>query len=401
MVTDEKDSSTILPNSYQSSQFQSITQSNKNGTSEQIIQTETRRTIETTMRMEHKSPHPDIQLELKESFTPSPNNFESTENYQLKTKTLFNGHLTPQLTQNNIEHNESKYSTFNTLSNGIQQNDISNENPQVNCVDFATNHTDRIDSEPKNFKSVTDHIKNIENSHLNEQTPELLLNGPYQKFKLDETTNLHEIDAFSRFNGVQQSKPYLVLDSNSQNYQNATTNTYEQDSIEKTIQNKLYKIDESETFKYQSKHDYNLKAPALVKTTTEELDALNLEPGEPPKMCYALRQPADNKKELHFEETVKNLNKNLEREPSKVLPHSVRTIPPQSTENITMKSFKAPKCSILKDKKTYDNHISQSQNPTFIPFDKIYCKNSEQIQSTDTKTENRYNDASIQVSEKV
>lgn len=58
---DEKTSIAKAPSSYHSSQIDSTSQSEKHGTTEETTFTETRCVTETTMRMEHKSPHPDIQ----------------------------------------------------------------------------------------------------------------------------------------------------------------------------------------------------------------------------------------------------------------------------------------------------------------------------------------------------
>lgn len=86
---------TLSPNSHQSSTYESVAQSNQIGSSEQIIHTETRFVTETMVRLEHKSPQPDSETDLQlsvhsvkpfESVTPVANNKGYGSLYTHKTQ---------------------------------------------------------------------------------------------------------------------------------------------------------------------------------------------------------------------------------------------------------------------------------------------------------------------------
>lgn len=86
--------------------------------------------------------------------------------------------------------------------------------------------------------------------------------------------------------------------------------------------------------------DQELKAPQMVRETFPKLDSLPirpisvqditdeiyLEPGPPPEIGYA--EAPRERRQSYVEAIEQDLEKNLEKEPSRVLPGSVRTIPP-------------------------------------------------------------------------
>lgn len=86
--------------------------------------------------------------------------------------------------------------------------------------------------------------------------------------------------------------------------------------------------------------EQELKAPQMVRETVPKLDALPirpvsvqditdevyLEPGPPPEIGFA--EAPRERRTSYVESIEQDLEKNLEKEPSRVLPGSVRTIPP-------------------------------------------------------------------------
>lgn len=94
------------------------------------------------------------------------------------------------------------------------------------------------------------------------------------------------------------------------------------------------------------KDDVALKAPQMVKDTVPRIESLMvrpvsvqditdevyLEPGPPPEIGFA--QAPRERRQSYVEIIEQDLEKNLEREPSRVLPGSVRTIPPPREKSL-------------------------------------------------------------------
>lgn len=92
--------------------------------------------------------------------------------------------------------------------------------------------------------------------------------------------------------------------------------------------------------------ELDLRAPQMVRETVPKLDALTirpvsvqditdevyLEPGPPPEIGFA--EAPRERRQSYVESIEQDLEKNLEKEPSRVLPGSVRTIPPPREKSL-------------------------------------------------------------------
>lgn len=329
-----------VPNSYHSSQTDTITKSDTHRTSsEQTVHTETCRITETTMRMEHKSPLPDIE------FNPSPRPFEIKENLDIHTKpyagnNIHNKYMTDisyavpqnhqQLTQPPQNHTELDHfkCTAETLENQKYKTyeAATQKPPHIEMANnFYTNNVTFNDvpmTAKSNCGSVFDKVKQIEKCEDDEPA--------YKPCKIGPTWNPP-----NEFPTVQYNidKPISVTPT----YQNGKITP---NPLNETIEKFSSKIHEFE--KCHWSNDSDLKAPALVKHITpfiKPTDApireqqepisvpLDLQPGEPPELCFAPRVSSERKSSL-MEKIEKTLEMDLERGPTKVLPHSVRMIPP-------------------------------------------------------------------------
>lgn len=340
----------ILPNSYHSTQTENITQSDTHGTTEQTIQTETRRVIETTMRMEHKSPHPDIEINLSSSTSPHPiatNEHVSNTEYKLNSfqqQQHQHQQSQPEIQNHFYQINDKQYEPLNV----VQQ-------PKFN-VENDINHVQSFEFDKKEYKaynSILDRIKTIERPENLIEKPlafspskKMMQNGELSYYEsLSNTPNLHTI------------QPPLE-------------NGYRYESFKVTpVQETIHKI--SHRFgEYGQMND--LKAPSLVKQATPYLNghltsddehSLSLQPGEPPQMCFAPRIPNEEKQSM-VERIEKSLERDLEKGPKKVLPHSVRTMPP-SPQCVSNEMIESTKRSIMKYTKQTDSHAMNHLNNTF------------------------------------
>lgn len=367
-----------VPNSYHSSQTDTITKSDTHRSSEQTVHTETCRITETTMRMEHKSPLPDIE------FNPSPRPFEIKENLDIHTKKYadnnnHNKYMTdiysvpqyqhPQSPQNYTEYDNNviatetlenqKYKTYETATQ---------QQPQMEMAEnLHTNNNFTLNDEPiakTNYGSVSERVKLIEKCSNDEPI--------YKPFKTEPTWKAPNDFPLTQYNFDKQSENAISV---SPTYQNGTSTP---NPLNETIEKFSNKIHEFEQCHWSN--DSDLKAPALVKHVTPIIKSsdvpineqekskcvpLNLKPGEPPKLCFAPRITSDKKPSL-MEKIEKTLEKDLERGPTKVLPHSVRMIPP-SPPPIVSEHFESSK-HIIKQSKQYDinnpnkniNHIKNT-----------------------------------------
>lgn len=453
---------TIVPSSYHSSQLESTTQSDTtHGTSEQIIMTETRCVTEKTMRMEHKSPHPDIEL-LPFYGTPKPiqtiteqSHTEKTfKHEQIQTKSptppqqskLYDlEHITPHKMQTNSNSCESiKYTTFKSsmavpdqlpadpnISMGrdipinIEPNGPSSLNnfnltpgpppeigyapdPSAVVADVAVTVTKNDD---KSYHSISDRVKLLESSLAECHDPPAggqkvfpyVQNVAHSTQSYTETMNktINEIPVLSHTpepiyrrasnvsvrslsprpsaEGIQMEKswtsPSPVPYANYyENNEHVRKNSIRETT--KAIENRIKEYDN-----YYAPNEYELKAPGLVKFITPVVPVkhnLNLEPGTPPEMCFAAR-PAGEKRTSMVETIERSLERDLERGPSKVLPCSVRMMPP-SPQNVPRLSP-----SPIKTIKPNDWHSGYTADTEETSRFSTSCTTTEQSESKSAK----------------
>lgn len=410
----------IVPSSYHSSQLESTTHSDTtHGTSEQIIMTETRCVTEKTMRMEHKSPHPDIEPPTYHHITPKPiqtiteqSHTEQTFKHEkIATKSptppqqskLYEvEHITPHQMQTNANSCETvKYTTFKSSSTplpdqlpadpnkslyrdipiNIEQN-VPHSLRKLNLtpgpppeIGYAPAPSAAVavpartiaavtKTEDKTYHSISDRVKLLENSLTECHEPPAggqkvfpyAQNGSQsiQTYTEAMTKTINEIPALSQTpepifrrasnvsvrslsprpsaEGIQMEKSWTSPSPVS--YANFLEGT---EQIRKTSIRETTKAIENRIKEYENyaPHEYELKAPSLVKymTPIAPVSDLNLEPGAPPEMCFAAPPPAGEKRTSMVETIERSLERDLERGPSKVLPCSVRMMPP-SPQNV-------------------------------------------------------------------
>lgn len=444
---------TIVPTSYHSSQLESKTQSDTtHGTSEQIIMTETRCVTEKTMRMEHKSPHPDIeppsfhitpkpmqtiteQSHTEKTFTherieaKSPSPAKQIKSYELE-------HITPHIMQP-ISCETIKYATFKSSTtlpdqlpadpNKLMCRDIPiNIEPNVPSTlsDFnltpgpppeigyapaaaspiAVTTTD-IKTEDKTYHSISDRVKLLENSlaecheppaggqkifpyvqnvvqstqsyteTLNKTIDEIpaLNQTPEPIYRRASNVSVRSLSPRPSAEAIQMEKSWTSPSPVS--YANCFENNEQlrQKSIRETTKAIEHRI------KQYTPNEYELKAPGLVKFVTPAPlnDNLNLEPGPPPEMCYAA-PPADEKRISMVETIERSLERDLERGPSKVLPCSVRTMPP-SPQNVPRLSPSPIKT--IKPNEWHSGYTADTEESRYTTS----CTNTEHTESKSAK----------------
>lgn len=338
MMTNEIVPPANVPNSYHSSQTDTITKSDTHRSSEQTIHTETCRITETTMRMEHKSPLPDIE------FNPSPRPFELNENTDMHTthymdNTNHSKHMIdtnpvpqyqhhPQSPPHRTEYDHFidtetlQHKPYTTYEMAHQRNHIDaaehlRPNGNIALIDEPAANTS-CDTR------VSERVKLIEKgSDVVEPT--------YKPFKPVPTLNVPLNDfPFARCNLEKQTDSVLHAVPPHQNGKCTPS------QLNETIEEFSSKIHEFQQCHWSNEND--LKAPALVKHAAPVMKPnvgqmkappesfyapLNLEPGEPAQLCFAPRILSDKKPSL-----LEKIEKTLEKDATKVLPHSVRMIPP-------------------------------------------------------------------------
>lgn len=378
-----------VPNSYHSSQTDTITKSDTHRSSEQTVHTETCRITETTMRMEHKSPLPDIefnptpprpQFEIKEHLDTRTNQYADNSSHNKYTADMPSVPQYQQHThsprQNHTEYNHfvsnetletQKYKPFEAAPQQQPHNEMA-ENPHTNNV---TSNDGPMTAKP-NYGSVFDKVKQIEKSTNDEPV--------YKPFKVGPTWNAASEPPLAQYNSDKPSEEAFSI---TPTYRNGAITP---NPLNETIEQFSSKIHEFEKCHWSNASD--LKAPALVKHVTPLIrpnDApikekplqeepmnvpLNLQPGEPPELCFAPRVTSDRRSSL-MEKIEKTLEKDLERGPTKVLPHSVRMIPPSPppppSQSTASEHFESSE-HMIKQTKQYDitqpnktiNHIKNT-----------------------------------------
>lgn len=155
--------------------------------------------------------------------------------------------------------------------------------------------------------------------------------------------------------------------SESEGEQKDTISTDRKSSTKQTAKMFEEKIKELEN---SPRHDYDLKAPGMVKQilprpqlerpkSVQEciLPDIYLEPGSPPEMCYAPRTERKTLERKHS--LVETIEQVVQQEgPSKILPGSVRMVPPPpKKEKLIQETF--PSKSILVPSKESSFPLSQ------------------------------------------
>lgn len=359
-----------VPNSYHSSQTDTITKSDTHRSSEQTVHTETCRITETTMRMERKSPVPDIE------FNPSPPKpFEIKENLDIYTK---------QYADNNTNN---KYMTdicsvpqYQQHTQPQQQN-LTEYNHFISTETLENQKYKPYEAAPqKQFQSEMAENLHTNNVTLNDEPMFSKTNYGSVSEKVKQIENItNDEPAHKPFGPIWIVPNELSI-----------THIYQNDTISPNPLNETIEKFSSKIHEFEKCHwpnDSDLKAPALVKHVTPSIKpneapkkeqqepinvSLNLKPGEPPELCFAPRIISDRKPSL-MEKIEKTLEKDLERGPTKVLPHSVRMIPPSPPpqppppSQTVSEHFESSK-HIIKQTKQYDinkpnkniNHIKNT-----------------------------------------
>lgn len=327
------------------------------------------------MRMEHKSPLPDIELNL------SPRPFESLDRFEGHAKAPIEI-ISPPKQQPPPQQPQYQYQHQNHTEHDRLVAPF--ENTQNTTFETATIHENQniqpIETIPKtSYSSVSNRVKTLEHCK-NEQR----IVSAYAPLTVWNTSNEPIAPAAPPFKlGVQIEKPI----SSPIDQINGTGTPY---SVHETIEKITDKVQEYQQ-SYRST-DYDLRAPALVKHVTSAVkpivngyqsqerefipEQIQLQPGEPPEICYAPR--SINERRVSIVETIeKSLEKDLERGPSKVLPHSVRTMPPSPQKSAPIDVFESTKHNIAKG---YTQHEFSEQNKHFNHIKNIFYEHNKPIQ---------------------
>lgn len=309
------------------------------------------------MRMEHKSPLLDIE------FNPSPRAFESKERFDSQTKPLFevaSNQSQQQQQHGHIDHHDQPhgcktfenitYTTFNATA-PIEPHTFVQEKPFERSYIEQEPPPPTATTTPVKYSSVSQRVKTLEQC---DQEPNLYKSAPVWNASKESPIFSTPSTATYQSNGVCTPNPV-------------------NETLEK-ISNKMQE--------YEQTHwsGYDLKAPALVKHVTPSARPFtngyeskntaisqplpNLEPGETPEFCFAPRFTSERKPSL-VERIEKSLERELEKGPSKVLPYSVRTMPP-SPQTVSTEAFESTKRTIVKQAKqpepTTEHHLHKELN---------------------------------------
>lgn len=354
-MADETNTAAIIPKSYHSSQSENITQSDSHGTTEQMIHTETRRVIETTMRMEHKSPHPDIEIQY------SPRQNQSNDIFKTETECTYQlNPIQPPPKQD--------YTPQNHIIESKPSNSITGPHNVINesVIENGINHIESYEFEKKEFKAfngVSDGAKPFGNARK-----DVVISNEIKPFQLAASKKMIENGELSYYEASSARNTPIIHKVQPPVENGYRYETFKPNAIQETIQRMAHTIEGYERVKVPESND--LKAPSLVKfatpiakTYTHEHpiandNNLNIQPGEPPEICFAPRLATEEKTSM-VQQIEKSLERDLERGPSKVLPHSVRIVPP-SPKYVASEMFGTTTRSITKQSKQYE--LSPSKN---------------------------------------
>lgn len=258
-------------------------------------------------------------------------------------------------------------------------------NAEVNAIDVKDNG--------KTYHSISDRVKLLENSltecheppvgghkvfplaptvvHSTQNYSEtmhkmineipVLHQTPEPIYRRPSDVSVRSLSPRPSAEGIAMEKHWATPSPVSHSHYSETNELVRRNSIRETtkvIENRIREYDES------SPHEYQLKAPGLVKFVTPInpiIHSVDLEPGAPPEICYAARPP--NEKRVSMVETIeRNLEKDLERGPSKVLPCSVRTMPP-SPQNVPRLSPSPIK--MIKPHEWHSGYTADTEEPKY------------------------------------
>lgn len=297
------------------------------------------------MRMEHKSPLPDIE------FNPSPRPFESKERIDIQIKPHTDVISIPQ--QQQFGHTEQDHSVATKTFEKIRYTTLEKDAPPqfIRSENYFVQEKpdSNYDSQSK-CSSVSQRIKTLEKCTQDQPV--------YKSMPIWNASNEMPIDQYHMEKQISTQSYHL---------NGMSTPNPIKDTLDK-ISTKMYE--------YEQNHlssGYDLKAPALVKSVTpaappcvngyhkfkditappsqqpqppSQQQHLNLQPGDEPEFCFAPRFATERKPSI-VERMEKSLERELEKGPSKVVPHSVRIIPP-SLQTVSSESFESSKRSIMK-----------------------------------------------------
>lgn len=389
-----------VPNSFQSSQY-ATSKSDTHGTTEQTTTTETRRVTQSTMRLEHKSPYPDLEVPnyTPRALTPSllPNydrspapfvspdksasqqqsyarnitNISSSNSYRnsgLDYPTApvdppkyakFDHSKTPQaqaIFYNPNKTNDNDNFTYHQREEFKKLNLIPGPQPEFGCMP-------KSDEENKK-ECISDRIKKLESSYkevsdapqggvkilpfgMNQSTTQ---QQSYSSTLVKQINNIPSLSKPSAFNGYATPSPRPATSTDEDDH-----GELKRQSIKETAKAFDHKISEYKS----SGNDYQLKAPGLVRTifptatprqrpkSFHELPVglsanLNLLTPEPePEMLFAPR-PAFQRNSSLVETIEQSLEKDWEKPQSRVIPGAVRMMPPSPLHHVPDSISNAP-----------------------------------------------------------
>lgn len=391
-----------MPNSYHTSQYETATKTDARGTTEQTCVTETRRVTQSTMRLEHKSPYPDIEPSsfTPKSYTPSqaPNYDRSPAPFVSPDKAghqQFEQKKITSVSSSNSYHNSgldyptaipepAKYSKFDHSKtpqavfynlNKTSDNDnftyhqreefkklnlIPGPQPEFGVMPKADDTkkeciSDRIKKLESSYKDIGEapqggvKILPFGTSHSTTQTQ----HHSYSSSLVKQINDVPTLSKPSAFNGFTTPSPKPTADglamqklwSSPKPFETSTDDDegeLKRHSIKETAKAFDTKISEYKN----SAHDYELKAPGLVRTIFpaaprprpksfhEYSNAnVNLLPGPAPEMCYAPRVAYERGSSL-VETIEQSLVKDMEKPPTRVIPGAVRMMPPSPLHSV-------------------------------------------------------------------
>lgn len=411
----------LVPSSYHTSSNDSQSFSDKVGSSEHTVLTETRCMTETTMRMEHKSPLPDIEsprLYIKSPF-PSPNGqnkIQSFKNEQMQSKSCkesFNENLfsnnnplqseldrSPNKLQSSMNSSETiKYSVFKTspptnlLPCKLNKSTLRDEMPKDVCVDKQNELKLTPGPLPKFGYLPDDSVQNNSPTKhiIEQQTSEIIRN------------EISGIPANIPESFVRSPVPV----STPQSFTSAPIGTENQEILRrnsiretaKAIENKIKEIESS---------SYELKAPCLVRDiiprkhqhvssrpASAPLHDINIQPGSPPELCFA-PQITHDKKSIYPETSKKCFEQN--NRPIQLPPTPVKMMESPCPLSHRLKISINP-VQIIKDRESsgYSADTEESRFSSSIKTEQIETRSARQYFQRIEKSNNAFSPFDIEL----
>lgn len=380
--------SSIVPNSVHSSPYETTT---KSGTTEQTTTTETRRVTQSTLRLEHKSPYPDLEVPnyIPKPLTPnqlpnydrSPAPFvspdKSASQQQSYARNITNISSSNSYSNSGLDYpsapvDQPKYAKFDHSKtpqaifynpNKTSDNDnftyhqreefrklnlTPGPQPEFGCMpksDEANKNeciSDRIKKLESSYKEIGDapqggvRVLPFGSSHTTTQKQ------TYSSTLVKQINDIPSLSKPSAFNGYTTPSPRPATSTDEDDH-----GELKRQSIKETAKAFDHKISEYKS----SGNDYQLKAPGLVRTifptatprqrpkSFHELPVglsanLNLLTPEPePEMLFAPR-PAFQRNSSLVETIEQSLEKDWEKPQTRVIPGAIRMMPPSPLHHV-------------------------------------------------------------------